>query len=722
MTRLETAVAEMAGKPPDPVPSTPSLDLPVPTPVSPQPIITPPAKKPRQPATIAQTPPQQTATLPEPTSAARLLDQPDESPPEKTWRDSLPENIWRGDFWFNKIGLGLLLLALAFLFNYAIDQGWIGPAVRVAFGLILGTALLGIGYRTAQKRPNFGQALQGGGIVAYYITGFAAFRLYSLVSFPVAFGFMLLVTVLAFTLSLRQQEAMFSLIGGFGGLATPFLLNTGQSNYVGLILYICLICGSLVLIYFFKGWRVLLWLANVSGWIILTGVMLFAGLDYSKSITAENATLQGGILFGLLFFWGMPVLRQLEFARRPDRLPPVQFGIFDSYLARTRLAVKEVPRLTMSMNPLIALGLTQTLWWISETSQGLIALGAALLFALVAVGIATKSSQDKLWYVHGFTAVLLFTITLLQLLDGNWLFLALALEAIALHVGTRHLKYISLEVVAHLLSLAVTIMLFDRLLFRFHPEQWTFNLSSFLDLLIIGLWFALVTFLQTKKKSFFQPVYWLIAHLALILWWQRELEPYNVPGLVTAIFGLLAIFFHWDARRQKHSWQRWVPHLLSLVVTVMLFDQLWFGRSETAVFNLLALFNLIIIGLLFASSYLFKEQGEMQVRLFYRLVCHAALLNWFWREFDQLSGQGIVTLVWGIYALILLAISLKYESYQLRLVALGTLFLLVGKLFLVDLATVETIWRILLFAGFGGLFLFLSYYYRSWLHLPEHAS
>ncbi|MCA9920266.1 MAG: DUF2339 domain-containing protein [Anaerolineales bacterium] len=99
-----------------------------------------------------------------------------------------------------------------------------------------------------------------------------------------------------------------------------------------------------------------------------------------------------------------------------------------------------------------------------------------------------------------------------------------------------------------------------------------------------------------------------------------------------------------------------------------------------------------------------------------------ALLNWFWREFDQLSGQGIVTLVWGVYALILLAISLRYQSYQLRLVALGTLFLLVGKLFLVDLATVETIWRILLFAGFGGLFLFLSYYYRSWLHLPEHAN
>jgi uncharacterized membrane protein len=41
---------------------------------------------------------------------------------------------------------------------------------------------------------------------------------------------------------------------------------------------------------------------------------------------------------------------------------------------------------------------------------------------------------------------------------------------------------------------------------------------------------------------------------------------------------------------------------------------------------------------------------------------------------------------------------------------MATLFLVVGKLFLVDLAGVEAVWRILLFLGFGGLFLVLGYY------------
>jgi len=38
---------------------------------------------------------------------------------------------------------------------------------------------------------------------------------------------------------------------------------------------------------------------------------------------------------------------------------------------------------------------------------------------------------------------------------------------------------------------------------------------------------------------------------------------------------------------------------------------------------------------------------------------------------------------------------------------------LVAKMFMVDLAELETIWRVLLFIGFGGAFLALSYYFRA---------
>ena len=43
-------------------------------------------------------------------------------------------------------------------------------------------------------------------------------------------------------------------------------------------------------------------------------------------------------------------------------------------------------------------------------------------------------------------------------------------------------------------------------------------------------------------------------------------------------------------------------------------------------------------------------------------------------------------------------------------------FLVVGKLFVVGLIGIEAIWCVLLFLGFGGLFLALSYYLRSLEH------
>lgn len=49
----------------------------------------------------------------------------------------------------------------------------------------------------------------------------------------------------------------------------------------------------------------------------------------------------------------------------------------------------------------------------------------------------------------------------------------------------------------------------------------------------------------------------------------------------------------------------------------------------------------------------------------------------------------------------------------------GTLFLVAGKLFLVDLQYLEAVWRILLFLGFGGLFLLLSYFFQGVSKRPD---
>ena len=104
-----------------------------------------------------------------------------------------------------------------------------------------------------------------------------------------------------------------------------------------------------------------------------------------------------------------------------------------------------------------------------------------------------------------------------------------------------------------------------------------------------------------------------------------------------------------------------------------------------------------------------KEDG-----IIYRIWLHVIVLAVLLRDFQGLeNGQGFVTIAWGIYATVLMILGLHKNQRTIRTVALATLFLIVAKLFLVDLKNLETIWRILLFFGFGGAFLFLSYYFKA---------
>jgi uncharacterized membrane protein len=65
---------------------------------------------------------------------------------------------------------------------------------------------------------------------------------------------------------------------------------------------------------------------------------------------------------------------------------------------------------------------------------------------------------------------------------------------------------------------------------------------------------------------------------------------------------------------------------------------------------------------------------------------------------------------------------LLLAARRTRLVGLATLLLVVAKLFLVDLSRVDPFLRILLFLGFGGTFLLISYYFRDLLRNPMEDS
>jgi len=141
----------------------------------------------------------------------------------------------------------------------------------------------------------------------------------------------------------------------------------------------------------------------------------------------------------------------------------------------------------------------------------------------------------------------------------------------------------------------------------------------------------------------------------------------------------------------------------------MRFSMNW--TQSTPIFNAQALSNLWCIFAAIGASVFLRTGTEKNI---YRIAAHVGVLAWLAYELSRLAnGDAWVSVAWGIYGAILLVLGLRMDINRLRLTALGTLMLLVGKLFIVDLARLETIWRVLLFLGIGGAFLVLSFYFRS---------
>jgi uncharacterized membrane protein len=628
------------------------------------------------------------------------------------------------EWWLNKIGIGLLLFGVAFLFKFAVDQNWITPAVRVGIGLALGVGLLVVGLRVYEDRRSFSQVLLGGGIGTLYITGYAADVLYDLVPYAFAFAFMAAVTVVAFALALRQDEAVLSLIGTAGGLATPFVLYAGSASLGGLVLYTCTILTGTTAVYLYKGWRTLLLVAFAGVWTVFF-------LGYASVVStglanlADLRSLQAGVLFAWLVLWLVSVGREVLRSRAPSRWPLPEPGViarrlFGENLPQGRALVGVISVVA----PLLALAFTQGIWGLEQRPLGWVAIGLAAAYALVAIGLRRAERGGGMSYVQALVALLLGTLALVLILEGDARFVALGAEAAVLHLVARRFSDRVVSWAAHALFGGIALWLGGRLAFGALEATFGFgtrppaflNVQAFADLSAIVLAFTVSGVVAPRSAG---RVYRIVAHAAVLGLILREfLSLPNGASLALVSWAVYAAGLHLLSRRLPAWGTTAGADAAWIVIGLWLGSRLAteigpYGSPETAVLDLRGICNLVVIALAVVSAFLEGREGVAR-RAAYLLTAHVAILAWLWSELSPLpSGDAYVTIAWGLYAAGLLVAGLRLDHTHIIRVGMATLFLVVAKLFLVDLAEVEAVWRILLFLGFGSLFLVLSYYLQA---------
>jgi len=435
-----------------------------------------------------------------------------------------------GQEWLARVGVGLLLFGLVFLFNYAVEAGWLVPSVRAGFGVVLGAVLLVGGLRQMGTRPRLAALLLGGSSAAFYATGFAAYELYALVPYPFAFAAMATVTVWTFALAVRQDDALLGVVAVSGGLGTPFLLATDAGSAAGFVVYVALVIAGGALLVVRRGWQLLLWTVFIGGWASLLAGVLVLPIDTIGSRWA----VQTGLVYGWIVLGGMPVARMLR------------HGAADSVGGSGKVAAwlrrqldRRPPYVFVNAAPFLALAGTRFLWEnVSGTTWGGLALAAGLGY-VGAVFALHRQSLTRYASAHALAAAVLAGYGLTQILGGSTLLIALAVEAAVLIVIGTRTRDASLRRAGHSVALIVAIWWGNRVATPEPEAARLISAHALSELAVLGIAAALALRLDGRR---IRTVYQVALHAGWLAWIWNELLPLsNGQAYVSGAWGLTAV-------------------------------------------------------------------------------------------------------------------------------------------------------------------------------------
>lgn len=298
---------------------------------APAPLVSAPEPVPSPAQVPVSTPqPAEVATVPMPLAVeapiAAPAPKPKAPPPPPAPRRPLPMPAWAQRLaaanTIVKVGLAMLFLGLVFLARFAAEHVTVPLEVRLAGIGLTGAVLLAVGWRLRIRSRAYALLLQGGGVGIVYLTLFAAVKLAGLQPLALVFGLMLVVSLLAALLAVRQDAQALAVVAALGGYATPLLLSTGSGAIAMLLAYYFVLGLGVALVAWFRHWPRLnliafgftalvasAWAARsytpadypmaqawlIAYWLLFTAVLLMPG----RRAQEPELWLQSSLLFGM---------------------------------------------------------------------------------------------------------------------------------------------------------------------------------------------------------------------------------------------------------------------------------------------------------------------------------------------------------------------------------------------------------------------------------------
>lgn len=607
------------------------------------------------------------------------------------------------------IGIAAVVLAVVFFVGYAIQHGWIGPALRVALGLFAGAILVAGGHFVARKDERFtmlARVLTGGGAALFYFSTFAAYGIYHLIGSYAAGATLALSSAAVFALASLYNSQLVAIIGLLGAMLTPPLIHGQLDRGIFPMAYIAAVNVPVLLLGRRRDWHVLCNLAFV-GTALLATEWLWHELPAHK----ELALAAVSVLY-------------LEFAalsrgRSGDTRSEVLLGI---------------DLLRQIGAGLLLLG---ALYWITADHAWTDGRGLIFLVAAVAnVGLAqwTRPTAGGLRVEALGFLVMALTFASLALpaqLDGPWVSIGWAVEGVLLAWFARRENSRFLQGGAVLLGLVGLgkSLFFDATLAAPGVEPF-FNVRfavGMVSAIAIGLqgWMARrdVSVTDSPKTPDFEDLLFAAALVFAAL--VPLIECLTVADdrsgwtwfVATLMVGAMAVAGSVGFARGRIAWATAV--VLSALAPLLIFVTAlvaWDAHDGPAHIGDRLFWSQLALMVGMTFWFLRVQPSEKigaAASASLTLVSIGSGIALVSVELNRLHTDSSITIFWSAAALTLVIVGLWRRVPYLRYAGLALFALAVGKVFLVDLADLKGLERVAAFLVAGVLLLVLSFAYQK---------
>ncbi len=617
------------------------------------------------------------------------------------------ENI--GKKWFSRIGIISIFIGMVLFIKYLYDRNLMSPVEKISLGIIIGLIMLIAGgflnnKKYEKKYEYLSRTLTGGGFAVLYLIIYTAYNPYGLIPAGIDMILLGLIIVFAVFLSLRYSSMIIASEAFFLGYIISFLSSINEYTLV----YATVLTIGLVIIVQRKGW------INMG-----IGGLIAVYATHSSWLSGHNLPRDFAInaLFLSLYFI---IFTALAYTIRKPSEEEASLENFQSVFFKIPESYHGI--LIAALNAIFFYGLFYS---VINANYKIYAGIFTIIVAGVYLGLAYAAlikNAKELFAIYLTLCTTFITIAIPVQLNYQWITVAWAIEGFVLLIMGFRYNALGLRVFANIVGIIVLVktLFIDTGLGAFDIDNILKSTRFFAFLIsIITFYASSAMYFKNKDKPEYESKFWEYYLIGGVLLTTVILMLELNDGWITiawAIEGfiLLLIGFRYNERI------RVLANIVGIItlVKILFMDTGLRGFDIDNLFKSMRFFVfLIAIITFYASSAMYfknrdKTEYESESEYWKYYLIGGVLLTTLILMLE-LKG-GLISAAWAIEAIAILIAGFRYELSFVRKVGIGLLLLTIVKVFIFDLAGLETLYRIMSFMVLGAILMGASFLYSKY--------